>query len=67
MTCRACRHFENEPSRLEAMIPGLTAMGSAHASVRADDGICMVLDRMMTARDSCSRFSPRVTEDRGRP
>jgi hypothetical protein len=67
MTCRGCAHFVDEPARIEAMIPGLTAMGSARASVRADDGICTVHDLVVTALDCCDRFSPRIKEDRGQP
>jgi hypothetical protein len=64
-TCGACVHFENEPTRIEAMIPGLTAMGSARASVRADDGICGVHDRIVTPGDRCGRFAPKA--DPARP
>jgi hypothetical protein len=47
------------------MIPGLTAMGSARASVWADDGICRLHDLIVSARDGCGRFSPRAgTEGR---
>jgi hypothetical protein len=71
MTCGDCAHFVDEPARIEALIPGLTALGSARASVRADDGICAVHDRVVTARDCCDRFSPRVSQGlsqgRGRP
>jgi hypothetical protein len=59
MNCGGCAHFVNEPSRIEAMIPGLTTMGSARASVRADDGICAVHDLIVTARDCCDRFAAR--------
>ena len=57
-SCRDCRHFVNDPADIEAMIPGLTAMGSARASVRASDGICAVHDLMVSARDSCDQFAP---------
>jgi hypothetical protein len=67
MTCADCAHFINEPARIEALIPGLNAMGSAWASVRADDGICAVHDLMVSARDSCDRFTRRLTKDRSRP
>jgi hypothetical protein len=67
MTCVDCVHFVNEPAGIEALIPGLTTMGSARASVRADDGICAAHDRIVTARDCCERFSPRIKEGRGRP
>jgi hypothetical protein len=60
MTCRGCAHFVNEPARIEALVPGLTILGSARASVWADDGICAVHDRFVSARDDCDRFSPRV-------
>jgi hypothetical protein len=64
MTCSACAHFVDEPLRIEALIPGLTTMGSARASVRSDDGICAVHDLMVSARDDCGKFWPRVREDR---
>jgi hypothetical protein len=59
MTCGACVHFINDPARIEALIPGLATMGSARASVRANDGICAEHDRIVIARDWCGRFSPR--------
>ena len=55
-TCRNCAHFVNDPARIEAMVPGLAAMGSAWASVRSDDGICALRDRVMSGRDGCGRF-----------
>jgi len=59
MGCDGCRYFENDPTRIEALIPGLTVMGSARASVRGDDGICNVHDRIVTARDWCERYRAR--------
>jgi hypothetical protein len=67
MNCGACTHFLDEPDHLEAMIPGLTVLGSARASVRADDGICRLHDLIISARDGCGRFSPRPTTDPDRP
>lgn len=67
MNCGGCTHFVDEPARIEAMIPGLTTMGSARASVFANDGICTEHDLIVSARDGCDRFSPRVKEDRGQP
>ena len=63
-TCGDCVHFENDPARIEAMIPGLTTMGSARASVRADDGICGVHDRIVTPRDGCGQFALKADPDR---
>jgi hypothetical protein len=59
-TCGGCSHFVDDPARIEALIPGLTAMGSARASVRGDDGICGMHDRIVTARDWCDRFRARL-------
>lgn len=71
--CADCMHFVNAPARIEAMIPGLTTMGSARASVRGEDGICIALDLIVSGRDTCGRFtfaSPLdrgLTQDRGQP
>jgi hypothetical protein len=60
MQCAGCARFIDDPARIEALIPGLLSMGSAWASVRADDGICAEHDLMVRARDSCDRFSRRL-------
>jgi hypothetical protein len=52
--CRECMHFENSPAALEAALPGLTSFGSAHAAVRAEDGICAFHARYVAADCSCS-------------
>jgi hypothetical protein len=57
-TCRRCARFIGDAARIEALIPGLTAMGSARASVRSDDGICTTHDIIVTARDTCGMFTP---------
>jgi hypothetical protein len=38
--CEHCAHFCNDPFRIEAAFPGLTAMSSGSADVRACDGLC---------------------------
>jgi len=58
-TCANCRHFRSDPRELEARIPGLLTFGSAHASVRADDGLCVVHDRYLSAASSCATFAAR--------
>jgi hypothetical protein len=60
--CATCAHFRNDPDFLEKEIPGLATMSSAHASVRADDGICALHDRYLSARSSCAQFvlHPRI-------
>jgi hypothetical protein len=52
--CRDCRHFDNSAAALEAALPGLTSLGSAHAAVRADDGICSFHARYVAASSICS-------------
>ena len=66
-TCLRCSQFENDPTRIESMIPGLSTFGSARASVGADNGICLVHDRIVTARDWCARFSERLPTNRPDP
>jgi hypothetical protein len=56
-SCGSCRHFRNDPAYLEAVTPGLSSLSSAFASVRADDGLCLLRDRYLSARASCSRFA----------
>lgn len=53
-SCRQCVHFENRASALEAALPGLDILSSAHASVRADDGICAFHARYVAASSICS-------------
>ena len=55
--CGACGNFCNDPGYLEKVMPGLTSMSSAHASVRADDGVCLLHDRYLSARSSCADFA----------
>ena len=55
--CSACSNFCNDPGYLEKVMPGLTSMSSSHASVRADDGVCSLHDRYLSARSSCADFA----------
>ncbi len=56
--CGGCRHFANEPAEVEAVLPGLGAFGSAHASVRHEDGICDLKDAWRTATEVCDAYQP---------
>jgi hypothetical protein len=56
--CGACRHFRNDARYLEAAIPGLSSLGSATGSARADDGLCLLRDLYLGSRSSCGQFSP---------
>jgi len=38
--CGSCRSFRNDAASLEQAFPGLLSMGSAHGSVRVQDGLC---------------------------
>jgi hypothetical protein len=58
--CGSCVRFRNDPALLEAAMPGLSSLSSAYASVRADDGICLLHDRYLSARASCADFSARA-------
>jgi hypothetical protein len=54
--CGTCRHFHGEPQEIERLCPGLTAMGSGYASVRAQDGICSYRDVYVLGNDACPAF-----------
>jgi hypothetical protein len=55
--CRDCRHFLNRPMALEAALPGLRTLSSAHAAVRSEDGLCGVHDRYVAADYGCGAYS----------
>lgn len=56
--CGLCRHFRNDARYLETAIPGLSSLSSASASVRADDGICTLRERYLSAHGACTDFAP---------
>lgn len=56
--CINCRHFRNDPDFLESIFKGLTALSSAHGSVRYEDGICLLNDLYLAADKWCDRFTP---------
>jgi hypothetical protein len=62
-TCSSCAHFADDPATLERDMPGLTAMGSAHASVRAADGLCRRHGLYLSGTDSCPSFQRRARPD----
>jgi hypothetical protein len=67
--CVACAHFDDDPANFEATIKGLVSMGSAHASVRGRDGICLLHDRFCSATWSCTEFTAKsaLQEDAADP
>jgi hypothetical protein len=52
--CRCCAHFDADAARIEAALPGLSALGSAYATVRSNDGLCRLHDRYVAATSACS-------------
>jgi hypothetical protein len=61
-TCGACTHFRDDPHTIEAMLPGLRAMGSGFASVRGRDGICTLRDVILSHDAGCARFEPHAAD-----
>ncbi len=61
-TCQKCVHFENDPSLVEEVYRGLTAMSSGFASVRDQDGFCNYNQLYLSARDSCPSFASHASE-----
>ncbi len=60
--CMNCTHFANDPLYLERTFPGWGTLGSAHGSVRKDDGICAVHDVYLSAHNSCDHFAASIEE-----
>lgn len=61
--CIRCIHFRNSPEYLEGVYKGLTTFSSGYASVRRDDGICVLRDLYLSADASCGAFTreaPRI-------
>jgi hypothetical protein len=56
-SCRQCKHFQNQPSQVEAALPGLASLSSAYAAVRCSDGICAVHERYVAASSVCAAFA----------
>jgi hypothetical protein len=56
--CINCAHFRNSPEYLESVYKGLTSLSSAYASVRKDDGICLLRDLYLSADECCDAFTP---------
>ncbi len=54
--CLNCQHFRNSPAYLESLYKGLTSLSSAHASVRKDDGVCLLRDIYLSADNWCDQF-----------
>ena len=61
--CATCRYFESDPERIEAMLPGLNVLGSAYASVAADDGLCLRHDTYQSSRCRCADHASRSGPD----
>jgi hypothetical protein len=59
--CLRCTHFNNSPEYLEFIFKGLTTLGSAHASVRKQDGICNLKELYLSADGLCDDFEPFMT------
>jgi hypothetical protein len=57
-TCQKCIHFQNDPTFIEDIYPGLTAMSSGFASVRHRDGLCNYNQLYLSAGDTCLDFKP---------
>lgn len=56
--CASCLHFCTEAGRIEAHLPGLSSLSSAHASVRGEDGLCLSHNRIINGRRRCGTYEP---------
>jgi hypothetical protein len=55
--CRGCAHFRNDAATVEAALPGINSFSSAHASVRADDGLCTFHGFLINGRRGCAEHT----------
>ena len=51
--CLNCRQFRNGPRYLESVFKGMNILSSAYASVRSNDGICLLHDLYLSAEARC--------------
>jgi hypothetical protein len=58
--CQNCAHFQNDPALIEEVYRGLKIISSAFASVRDKDGFCNNHQIYLSARDSCTGFTPNL-------
>ena len=56
-TCHACSHFCSDPAQIEAELPGLVTLSRGYASVRAQDGLCKLHDRLVNGLRRCDGFA----------
>lgn len=56
-TCFDCADFCSDPVQIEQALPGLSAMSSAHASVRAQDGLCVRYQLVLNGRRRCDAYN----------
>lgn len=54
--CFGCVDFCDDPALIEAALPGLSAMSSGHASVRAQDGLCLRYSHILNGRQRCPAY-----------
>ncbi len=54
--CASCLHFCTEAGWIEAHLPGLSSLSSAHASVRGEDGLCLSHNRLINGRRRCANY-----------
>ncbi len=58
--CFGCTYFRNDAKTIEQALPGISSFSSAHASVRADDGLCTRHDTLLNGRRACADYSVRT-------
>jgi hypothetical protein len=58
--CLRCLHFHNSPAYLESTYKGMASLGSAHGSVRKDDGVCDLHEIYLEADQWCDQFQAAV-------
>ncbi len=56
--CARCASFRDDPQTIIDALPGLQALSSVHGAVRAQDGICLLHQRLVSRVAACPGFEP---------
>ena len=62
--CLNCRNFRNSPQYLEKVFKGMNILSSGYASVRKDDGVCLLHDIYLSADGLCEQYQSDSTGER---
>jgi hypothetical protein len=54
--CSNCRHFVDDPARLESELPGIHILSPGTGKSDAEQGICTFHEQLLASNMSCEHF-----------